>query len=58
MTTRDQENERIQRSLYEREAGVADLIEFYARIETVYVSASKALEEHSPVRASNSTNPG
>lgn len=55
-TSRDTENEGIQTLLTETEAGLADLLEFYARIETVYASASIALEQHYPVRMSNSTN--
>jgi len=53
---KDKENEAIQEQFQKREAGVADLLDFYAQVEEVYVSASKALEEGRSVLASNTTN--
>jgi hypothetical protein len=40
-----------------REAGVAELLTFYARIEEVYAAASKAFREEQPTVTTNSTNP-
>lgn len=48
----------MQEQLQEKEAGVAELLDFYARVETVYISASQALEESHTIKASNSTNSG
>ncbi len=53
---RDKENEALQEQFQEREAGVAELLELYSQVEAVYVSASKALEQGHPVRASSSAN--
>jgi hypothetical protein len=58
MSVKDKENEAIQALFEKREAGVEDLLEFYTRVEAVYVSASKALEQSSVVTASNSANLG
>jgi hypothetical protein len=56
MKSKEQENLDLLRQLETREAGVADLYEFYARIEKVYTAASKAFEEPSMDVTSNSTN--
>jgi hypothetical protein len=40
-----------------QEAGVADLAVFYERIESIYVAASKSLQEETPLTISNSANP-
>jgi len=53
---KDTENEAMREQLEKREAGVAELLEFYARVEEVYVSASRASEEGYTVTTSNSTN--
>jgi hypothetical protein len=57
MGSKNQENLDLLSQLETREAGVADLFEFYARLEEVYSAASKALEEPSAGATSNSTNP-
>lgn len=56
MISKDQESEALVEQFENREAGVADVFEFYTRVEGVYVAASKALEEGHTVLASNSAN--
>lgn len=56
MKSKSQENLDLLRQLETREAGVADLFEFYARVEEVYTAASKAFEEPFAGATSNSTN--
>ncbi len=56
MKSKNEENLDLLTQLDKREAGVADLYEFYARIERVYTAASKAFEEPSAGVTSNSTN--
>lgn len=58
MTTREQEKKALEETLERREAGVADLFEFYARVEAVYAASIKALEEGQTTITSNSTNRG
>jgi hypothetical protein len=53
---RDEENKEMQKQLEEREAGVAELFEFYSRIEAIYTSTLKALEEGQTVRTRAATN--
>jgi hypothetical protein len=57
MKSKQQENLDLLTQLETREAGVADLYEFYARIEKVYTAASKAFEEPSMDATSDSTKP-
>ena len=56
MITKDKENEEILERFENKEAGVAELLEFYARVEAIYVSSSKALDETEVAATSNSTN--
>ena len=56
MVNKDRENEALVGALEKREAGVTDLFEFYAGIETVYAASVKALEEGHTAITSNSTN--
>ncbi len=56
MGSKNQENLDLLSQLETREAGVADLFEFYLRLEEVYSAASKAFEEPSTGVTSNSTN--
>lgn len=56
MITKDKENEEIQEQFESKEAGITELLEFYARVEAIYVSSSKASEETEVVVTSNSTN--
>ncbi len=52
------EHEALVRAGEAREAGVADLLSFYARVEEVYANASRALEEDQIAFATtNVTNP-
>ncbi len=58
MVVKDKENEDLQREFEHRDAGVSDLMEFYARVEKVYVSASQALQCAPTATASTSTHTG
>lgn len=53
--SKDTENAAIQKQLEEREAGVTELLDFYAKVERVYVSSLKALEERYDTRASTNS---
>ena len=55
MATLDQEKESLQEELEDREAGVADLMELYEKIEGIYVRASASMMESETVRTSDST---
>lgn len=55
-TTKDEEKETLVGSFEYREAGVADLMELYEKIEDVYVRASASAVESEVAYASNSTN--
>ena len=55
-TTKDQERELLLGGFEDREAGVADLMELYERIEDVYVRASASAPESEVVYTSDSTN--
>ncbi len=57
MITKDKEKEEILERFENKEAGVAELLEFYARVEAIYVSSSKVLEETQVAMTSNTTNP-
>ena len=57
MPTAEEEREALVRSGETREAGVADLLSFFARIEGVYAAASRALEENPVGSTTNATNP-
>ena len=56
MTTKDQEMESLEVEFEKQEAGVADLMEFYERIEDIYVRASASVSESEVVYSSDSTN--
>ena len=55
-TTEDQERELLVGGFEGREAGVADLMELYQRIEGVYVRASASAPGSEVVYTSDSTN--
>ena len=56
MISKDVENVNLIQELEEREAGVKDVFEFYAGVETVYAASIKALEEGNTSLVSNSAN--
>jgi hypothetical protein len=56
LTTKEQESKALEEEFEKREAGVAELLEFYARVELVYVAASQALEQRPTDMTSNSAN--
>ena len=56
MTQRQQSPESLAETFEQREPGVAELFEFFSRIEEVYVASSQGLEHEETGRASNSTN--
>ena len=56
MTTKDQQTESVQVPARDQEAGVADLLELYQRIENIYVQASASMSERELVYTSDSTN--
>ena len=58
MQVKDQENQVLQEQFREREAGVADVLEFYSRMEEVYVSAMQSLDISQSSWTSSSTNIG
>ena len=45
MTTKDQEMESLEVEFEKQEAGVADLMEFYEKVEDIYVQASASASE-------------
>lgn len=57
MPRAEEEREALVRAGEAREAGVADLLDFYARVEGLYAAASRALEENQVAFATNATNP-
>ncbi len=57
MITKDKEKEEIIERFENKEAGVTELLEFYSRVETIYVSSSEALGETMSASTSNTTNP-
>jgi hypothetical protein len=56
MASREKGRQDLTAEFEAREAGVADLFQLYARLESVYAAASKALEENIASMASNSAN--
>lgn len=52
-----EEHEALVRAAEAREAGVADLLSLYARVEEVYAAASRALEEQQIASTTNAANP-
>ena len=53
MITRDQELESLWHEFENREAGVADLMELYEKVEDVYVQAAASMSESEAVHTSN-----
>ena len=45
MTTKEREMESLEAEFEKQEAGVADLMEFYEKIEDIYVQASASVSE-------------
>lgn len=58
MTTQEAEKEVLASPVAAAEAGVADLLDLYMRIEEVYVAALEALENGDSVYVSDSTSGG
>ena len=56
MDNKDKENEVLLETLEQREAGVADLLEFYAGVEDVYAASMHAFQQGGTAMASNATN--
>lgn len=56
MTTRPQEFESLGTEVGGREAGVAELMEFYEKVEGIYAEASAFLAEDKETHISDSTN--
>ena len=56
MTTKQQEMEALGVEFEKQEAGVADLMEFYEKVEDIYVQASASVSEGEVVYSSDSTN--
>lgn len=56
MDVKDQENEALLETFEQREAGVADLLQFYAGVEAVYAASIKAIQEGYTAMTSNTTN--
>lgn len=57
MISKDRESEDLVKHFEESEAGVAELLELYSRVEALYVAASKAVEEGYSIVTSDATNP-
>ena len=56
MTTKEGEMESLGVEFEKQEAGVADLMEFYEKVENIYVQASASVSESEVVYSSDSTN--
>lgn len=56
MTTKNRETESLEVAFEKQEAGVAALMEFYEKVEDIYVRASASISESEVVYASDSTN--
>ena len=55
MPTKDQEKETLAQDFAQNEAGVADLMAFYERVEEVYQRASASIQETPDSYVSDST---
>ena len=55
MTTQEQELESLRDEFENKEAGVADLMQLYEKVEGIYIQASASMPESEFVYASNST---
>ncbi len=56
MPTEDQENQQIAESFEKKEAGIADLMDFYEKVEGVYAQASSYTYQPPASYVSDSTN--
>ena len=56
MLTKDQEQEELVNELDSREAGVAEVIEMYRRIEEIYVEASEVVASNEDAYTTDTTN--
>lgn len=56
LTTKEREMESLVGKFEKQETGVADLMEFYERVEDIYVQASSSVSESEVVYSSDSTN--
>ncbi len=56
MTTKEREVELLRGDFEKQEAGVTDLMEFYEKVEEIYVQASASVSESEVVYSSDSTN--
>ncbi|MDE0146598.1 MAG: hypothetical protein OXI53_09995 [Nitrospira sp.] len=56
MTTKEREMESLEVEFEKQEAGVADLMEFYEKVEKIYIQASASVSESEIVYSSDSTN--
>jgi hypothetical protein len=56
MVNIDNENASLIKELEKKEAGVKELFEFYAGVETVYAASIKALEQNDTLLLTDTTN--
>ncbi|MCY3956320.1 MAG: hypothetical protein OXF47_10070 [Nitrospira sp.] len=56
MTTKEREMESLGIEFEKQEAGATDLMEFYEKVENIYVQASAPVSESEIVYSSDSTN--
>ncbi len=56
MTTREREMKLLEVEFEKQEAGVADLMKFYEKVEDIYIQASASASGSDVVYSSNSTN--
>ena len=56
MLTKDQEQEELVNELDSREAGVAEVIEMYRRVEEIYVAASEVVASNEDSYTTDTTN--
>jgi hypothetical protein len=56
MSNKDQENVDLVEELEKKEAGVKELFDFYAGVETVYAASIRALGEENTSTVSSSAN--
>ena len=56
MSTVEEEREALVRAGEAREAGVVDLLSFYAKVEGVHAAASRVLEENQTGSTTNAAN--
>ena len=54
--TKEREMESLEGKFEKQEAGVADLMEFYEKVEDIYVQASASVSESEVAYSSDSTN--